>query len=1038
MKNLKKVLALVVVFTMVLSTVAFASYPDVDATADYAGAVELLSALSILKGDDTGNFNPDNNITRAEFAAVVCRALGLEGSANGAKGVTDFTDVAADHWASGYINLASQQKIINGMGDGTFAPESDVTYTQAVKMLVVALGYEPMAEKKGGYPAGYLATANSIGLTDGVPSTASDVAALRSTVAMLTANAMELPTMEQHTYGTDSLYGINDGREANGYVYDFKSLLTAMDIYIATGTVKPMEDETKQTIEVVLTENSDDGMFTATDRDGDMKSEENRTITIYVNDSDIAAYVNEKVNVYVEKRNSKFYAVAIVPSEEGSTLEIDASLVDLANMDIENKSYFEYYETATSTKTTKAYVKVADGAAQLSVYVNGVKKGSFDAALGLCADQDAVVKLIENNNDKYYDVAEITLFEHYIVTEVDSAKEKITFDGAAGQVNVSFADLLDDETMTIAFADADGNELTVADFKEGDVVAVVAKTPGKVKPTNTNNNVMYFNLGESSVVGAVTSLNASDKVIYIDGTSYDVVDVANLEDGFELGAEGAYYLTMTGKVFKFDGTVSANYKVAYILTAAETEGGVDAGTVQFKLLTADQGIVVVDANSTFKYVVADQRVVKDGDGNVTYDGSFEGKITDLAATLEAFYKAGGTATAADRIVKYKLNSNNKLRSVTAFAEQGAKAETATLTAGAKYYADLGTVGGRELADGAVLFAIDNSDVNKSYVTTAAALNEVKPYGGALVTDYSENKQTYAVGVFDVAQLGGVDAAQGIAVVTKVASTTYEGEEALQVNVKVDSEDTEVVLYFNDESTKVIGNNAYTALTAGSVLLYTAGDDGYVTDYVVLATMANKVLSPDSTATTDGALTAGANGVTYSYAWGYVDTFKSGKVNLTNGNAYKAGGNMYTYEYRGKNHLITAGDYMAADAVGNLETDDNGNVTANYVFMKLANTKVTDIYVVGNRTDVTVRHTIKFVDEDGTTVLQTLTVNDGVTPVPTVTPTKADDETNTYAFAGWTPAITAATANATYTATYTATPKAPVVAADDVVEVEIEE
>lgn len=72
MKNLKKVLALVLAFSMMLSVVAFASYNDVDADADYAGAVELLSALDIIKGDDLGNFNPDNTITRAEFAAIVC------------------------------------------------------------------------------------------------------------------------------------------------------------------------------------------------------------------------------------------------------------------------------------------------------------------------------------------------------------------------------------------------------------------------------------------------------------------------------------------------------------------------------------------------------------------------------------------------------------------------------------------------------------------------------------------------------------------------------------------------------------------------------------------------------------------------------------------------------------------------------------------------------------------------------------------------------------------------------------------------------
>ena len=56
MRNLKKVLALVVAFSMMLSVVAFAAYPDVPADADYADAVELLSALDIIKGDDLGNF----------------------------------------------------------------------------------------------------------------------------------------------------------------------------------------------------------------------------------------------------------------------------------------------------------------------------------------------------------------------------------------------------------------------------------------------------------------------------------------------------------------------------------------------------------------------------------------------------------------------------------------------------------------------------------------------------------------------------------------------------------------------------------------------------------------------------------------------------------------------------------------------------------------------------------------------------------------------------------------------------------------------
>ena len=70
-----------------------------------------------------------------------------------------------------------------------------------------------------------------------------------------------------------------------------------------------------------------------------------------------------------------------------------------------------------------------------------------------------------------------------------------------------------------------------------------------------------------------------------------------------------------------------------------------------------------------------------------------------------------------------------------------------------------------------------------------------------------------------------------------------------------------------------------------------------------------------------------------------------------------------------------------------------------------------------------KYTITFVDEDGTTVLGRVTVNAGDTPsYPGTTPVKAEDDSNTYTFAGWTPAIVPAAGDATYKATYTANPK----------------
>ena len=130
MKNLSKVLAVVLAFAMALSMVSFAAYTDVAEDANYSEAVAVLSALDILEGYEDGSFKPDATITRAEFATVVIRMLGLADSASG--GAEIFTDVAADHWANGYIALAAQQGIVNGYGDGRFGPEDPVKYQEAI------------------------------------------------------------------------------------------------------------------------------------------------------------------------------------------------------------------------------------------------------------------------------------------------------------------------------------------------------------------------------------------------------------------------------------------------------------------------------------------------------------------------------------------------------------------------------------------------------------------------------------------------------------------------------------------------------------------------------------------------------------------------------------------------------------------------------------------------------------------------------------------------------------------------------------------
>ena len=149
MKKLKKGLSLVLVLVMVfgLATNAFAwdtTYADNDQIT-YKEAVEAMSGMGIIDGKLDNLFDPAGNYTREEAAKVLTYMLLGPEAAEVLKQPTNtsFTDVDAERWSSGYIAYAAAQDIIVGW-DGAFHPGESLTRAQWLKMLLVALGYDPI------------------------------------------------------------------------------------------------------------------------------------------------------------------------------------------------------------------------------------------------------------------------------------------------------------------------------------------------------------------------------------------------------------------------------------------------------------------------------------------------------------------------------------------------------------------------------------------------------------------------------------------------------------------------------------------------------------------------------------------------------------------------------------------------------------------------------------------------------------------------------------------------------------------------------
>ena len=175
MKNFKKVLALVLVLASLLGLATMAGaateYKDADKiNADYTEAIKVLDLIETMQGYPDGNFKPTATITREEAAKVIAIFDNKDADISTYyTSINPFTDEKG-RWGESYVGYGYRAGIIAGMNATTYAPTSNVTGTQFLKMALVTLGYDQEAEGFVGssWAVNVLALAKRIKLIDGL------------------------------------------------------------------------------------------------------------------------------------------------------------------------------------------------------------------------------------------------------------------------------------------------------------------------------------------------------------------------------------------------------------------------------------------------------------------------------------------------------------------------------------------------------------------------------------------------------------------------------------------------------------------------------------------------------------------------------------------------------------------------------------------------------------------------------------------------------------------------------------------------------
>ena len=294
-------------------------------------AVDMCVALNIIGGYPDGSYKPEGNITRAEFAKMICVLLnGGTTPATATNTTPTFNDVRGNAnaaWAEGFIEYCYAKGIVSGVGGGKFAPNGNVTATEAAKMLLVALGYNATVENYTGtsWALKVNVQANQDGLYKGLETIDTGAALTRDNAAQMVWNALQAYVIDK-----SSSIDRTDGSVTDIYTKsDSVDLIAKMyDGIIAKGELSAFEynsKDAKWTYTVKLTDPR-----TVYGDNGDPI-----TVSDYVkvvSKTDYTALLGQKVKaVYKYDKNAKentVYGIFATDSE----VVLSATVADLPKM----------------------------------------------------------------------------------------------------------------------------------------------------------------------------------------------------------------------------------------------------------------------------------------------------------------------------------------------------------------------------------------------------------------------------------------------------------------------------------------------------------------------------------------------------------------------------------------------------------------------------------------------------------------------------------------------------------------------------------
>ena len=709
MRNLKKILALVLALMMALSVMVFASaanyddYSDKDQVSpEYAEAVEVLTGMDIFWGSEN-SFYPKSNVTRAEVATLLYRIMtgDITGSQVGIyKDYGMFDDVLETNWFAGYVNYAANGELVVGVGDNKYNPKGNVTGYEWITMLLRAIGYDANGEISGStWKITAASQAKQAGILGSFNEATLNSALTREQVAYLLFNAIQARKVNY-----TNAFGYRPSSLGYTIAWDMfrlaKTDTISVDAWGRPGYVWYGESSNTATPNTAKYNSTDDTLYAT------MEEAPVKTYNTAVTECDLSTALDEdelfEVNTYTNGANNLTAGVDVEPTDRRGLMGGQGTVMEVYEVEDYGTADYDGYIVIYIDTYLAEVVKVDDA--------------TFDSAGHLRTPATLYLKVydgrtpnsyvVEYNGDVNYtySVGDMLLVNAVAKTDAHttsllSTSPVATFNGNS-YYTADHMEILDVAsgivgTQTIIWTDLDQH--TVNGETKPDAAQYNHDAAGK---TANKQFVWYFDqfgnfigsfdyktITSYATISSIQWINpesangyAQATLVYADGTTAKktVYSIDRDANGIVVGNEVLTYTAFRGEYSK--GSVSANY--AYNNESGESYLGVHLfevteganGVVTLKQIqkpvtgaTVTQGQTTITGTNGPVYVDNSTQILvrTTVSGSYVYtpytgysnmpsltDATVYAVSTDSDAAAEYVYMYGTAATSTSEIVVY--------------------------------------------------------------------------------------------------------------------------------------------------------------------------------------------------------------------------------------------------------------------------------------------------------------------------------------------------------------------------------------------------